>query len=149
MARVMLLHAHDLERSLPADSVFDTRLACWVIEVVSAAALSLTGREWGLPEDVPPGVMAVLALAARRLYTNPDRFTREAEGDYSYGLDASVTNADIFTASERKELLSFRKRRGPKGLQTMSTRRDDVDLGATVYVPTGGKPFPMFRAGDW
>lgn len=149
MEHAKLIHVHDLERSLPSDSPFDARLACWVIEIVSAAALSLTGRSWSVPEDVPPGVMAVLALAARRQYTNPDRFTRESEGDYSYGLDRSVTSADIFTAAEQKTLLSFRKIKSPKGLQTMSTRREDAGLVETVYVPAGGRYLPMFQRVDW
>ena len=52
-------------------------------------------------------VQSILTLAARRLYTNPDRFNREGEGGYYYGLDESVTNAEIFTLSEEKRLQKF------------------------------------------
>ncbi len=136
--RVRLIDPADLERSLSSDSgPMDQSLAGWVIDMVSAAALDLTRRDWNSPLDVPPGAMAVLALAARRLYTNPDRFTRESEGDYSYGLDATVTKADIFTPSERATLLEYRGARRMRGIGTLGTYRGDTYASGTRYVPDG------------
>lgn len=103
-----LLTEDDLERSLGSGAdVFDVALAQWAIDMVSAAALHITRQTWAHPEDVPPGALVVLAMAARRLYTNPDRFTRESEGDYSYSLDPSVTGAEVFTTSELHILNDF------------------------------------------
>lgn len=148
--RVKLVDVADLERSLPsAAGVLDEGLAAWAIEVVSAAALSLTRRDWSSPLDVPPGAMAVLAMATRRLYTNPDRMTREAEGDYSYGLDSSVTKAAIFTPEEEKRLAEYRLDRKPKGLGTISTYRGDGYYSGTRYVPDGTEyGFPWWSEGD-
>lgn len=151
MGRIQLVDVADLDRSLSSDyGALDEGLAEWAIEMVSAAALEITKATWESPLDVPPGAMAVLALATRRLYTNPDRFTRESEGDYSYALDASVTTADIFTAPERATLLEYRQ--GPakvSGLGTIGTYRGDGPGSGTVYVPDGTRfGFPWYR-GDW
>ncbi|RAV34252.1 hypothetical protein [Corynebacterium heidelbergense] len=148
--RIRLVDLADLERSLTSDSgPIDHGLAAWVIEVVSAAALDITRRDWASSMDVPPGAMAVLALACRRLYTNPDRYTREAEGDYSYGLDPSVTSADIFTASERATLREYRGARRSTGLGTVSTYRGDLGTTGTRYVPDGTEfRFPWYAEGE-
>ena len=145
--RPQLVEMADLERSLSSDvAMLDEGLAAWAIEMVSAAALDLTRRTWALPADVPPGAMAVLGMAARRLYTNPDRFTREAEGDYSYALDASVTNAAIFTAAERATLLEYRGARRQSGIGTLGTYRGDAYGARTGYVPDGSEfGFPWYE----
>lgn len=148
--RVRLVDVADLERSLSSDyGPLDEGLADWAIELVSAAALDITKAKWADPLDVPPGAMAVLALATRRLYTNPDRFTRESEGDYSYGLDATVTKADIFTPAERATLLEYQA--GParvKGLGTIGTYRGDMYGHRTGYVPDGTRyGFPWYADG--
>lgn len=145
--RVRLIDPVDLERSLTSDSgPMDEGLAGWVVEMVSAAALDITRRSWSDPLDVPPGATAVLALAARRLYTNPDRFTREAEGDYSYGLDATVTKADIFTPNEIRTLQEYRTSQKPRGIGTVGTRRGDVPAMSTRYVPDGSRyGFPWYE----
>lgn len=151
MDRVRLVDVADLDRSLSSDyGVLDEGLADWAIEVVSAAALDITKARWADPMDVPPGAMAVLALATRRLYTNPDRFTREAEGDYSYGLDATVTKADIFTPSERATLLEYRAgAQRVKGIGTIGTYRGDAYGPQTRYVPDGSAyGFPWYAEGD-
>lgn len=151
--RVRLVDVADLERSLSSDyGPLDEGLADWAIELVSAAALDITKARWADPMDVPPGAMAVLALATRRLYTNPDRFTRESEGDYSYGLDATVTKADIFTPAERATLLEYQA--GPvrvKGLGTIGTYRGDAYMSSTRYVPDGTRyGFPWYAEdGVW
>lgn len=148
--RVHLIDLADLERSLSSDAgPLDEGLATWVIEMVSAAALDITRRSWTDPLDVPPGATAVLSLAARRLYTNPDRFTREASGDYSYGLDATVTKADIFTPNEVKTLGEYRPVARPKGIGTIGTRRGDVERLGTRYVPDGTEfGFPWYEGGE-
>lgn len=147
MPRVRLLELDDLERSLPIPDggEIDATRAEWAIEMVSAAAVSITRQAWQIPEDVPIGCVPALAMAARRLYTNPDRFTREAEGDYSYGLDATVTKADIFTPSEKATLLEHAVSRRVTGLRTIGTYRGDISREGTVYVPDGSRyGFPWY-----
>lgn len=145
--RVRLVELADLERSLSSDSgPLDQGLAAWAIEMVSAAALDITRRDWRDSLDVPPGALAVLGMAVRRLYTNPDRFTREAEGDYSYGLDATVTKADIFTPGEKATLLEYRGARRQAGIGTLGTYRGDTYRSGTRYVPDGTEfGFPWYQ----
>lgn len=126
---VNLINPDDLKRSLPKDEAeaFDADFGRWVIDIVSAAALHETRQAWKTPDDVPSGVVPVLALACRRLYTNPDRFTRESDGSYSYGLDESVTKAGIFTADQLAILHDYRAGVAKiTGLGTVSTYRGDL-----------------------
>lgn len=129
---IQLIDFEDLERTLgEATAPLDKGLAGWVIETVSVHALDITGQDWAGPEDTPPIVRSIVTLAARRLYTNPDRMTREAEDGYSYGLDRSVTDAEVFTPSEAKRLGRFaipeyRRLLEDPQLGTVSTYRGDA-----------------------
>lgn len=148
-----LITPESLRRSLGDDhTTFDEALADWSIEVVSNTAKLIANRDTWTQETVPPAVESVIGLAARRLYTNPDRFTRESDGDYSYGLDASVTNADVFTATERGTLLTYRATRRTGGLTTLSTTRGD-ESAPSGYVPDGTRyGFPWYAddvSGVW
>lgn len=149
--RPRLVDFVDLERSLSSDhGPLDEGLAVWAIETVSARAVEVTERfDWSSSLDVPAGAAATIGLAVRRLYTNPDRMTREGEGDYNYGLDASVTKADVFTPAEEQSLRRYAAtRRGPKGLGTVSTSRGDEYMPHGETVPSqGGQPFPWYRDG--
>ena len=125
-----LVDKTEFERSLgEGRGPYDEGLADYAIAAVSAEVLYLTGREWTSPEDLPAIVAAYALIASRRMYTNPDNFSRESEGSYTYALDASVTNADIFTPHERATI----KRFAALGYQpdeatfgTVSTKRGDV-----------------------
>ena len=148
--RPSLIDPADLERSLSDDhGPLDEGLATWAIHTVSAVALDLTGQSWETTLDVPAAAAAVMGLAARRLYTNPDRYTRVAEGDSSLGYDASVTGADVFTPSEVATLQRHRRTRRarPTGLGTVSTTRGDDRLSDETVPSQGGEPFPWYRDG--
>lgn len=136
-------------RSTLADQVeFDEDLAAWAIEVVSNTARLVANRVGWTAETVPAAVRSVVSLAARRLYTNPDRFTRESSGDYSYALDSSVTNADVFTPTEIGTLRRFAPGVHRGGLCTLSTTRGD-GYQLDGYVPDGGFiGFPWYADGD-
>ena len=102
MATVKLISSDDLKRSLPQEeaATFDTGFAAWVID---------------------------MRIAARRLYTNPDRFTRESDGSYSYGLDSSVTKSEIFTPDQLAILRDYATNTTKiKGFGTISTYRGDM-----------------------
>lgn len=147
-----LVTPESLRRSLGDAVTFDDALADWAIEVVSNTAKLIANRSTWTQETVPPAVESVISLASRRLYTNPDRFTRESDGDYSYGLDPSVTNADVFTDTERGTLLGYRKTRTTGGLTTLSTTRGDA-YAPSGYVPDGTRyGFPWYAedvTGGW
>lgn len=149
-AHIQLLDVTDLQRSLPSDAgPFDEGLAQWAIDMVSSSAVEITRQDWSVPADVPAGVVVVLAMAARRLYTNPDRFTREAEGDYSYAFDATVTKADVFTPAEIATLRDHSAAPKVKGLGTIGTYRGDLRQTSTVYVPDGTSTgFPWYDEGS-
>lgn len=141
-----LINLEYLQASLTDAARFDVRLAQWAVEVVSNTARLIANRTDWTMENVPPAVQSVVSLATRRLYTNPDRFTRESSGDYSYGLDASVTSADVFTPTEKGTLLQYAKRPSTGGLRTVSTTRGDAMAPSTGYVPDGTRyGFPWYR----
>lgn len=148
MEHSTLITPTDLQRSLAASAGFDQGLAEWALEVVSNTARLIANRPEWTPENVPPAIQSVVSLAARRLYTNPDRMTREADGDYSYGLDASVTNADVFTDTEKATLRQYSPTNRTGGLQVVSTTRGDT------YAPSGRVPdgtrhgFPWYATED-
>lgn len=149
-----LVTPESLRRSLGDAVTFDDALADWAITVVSNTARFVANRLKWTQENVPPAVESVIGLAARRLYTNPDRFTRESDGDYSYGLDPSVTNADVFTPTEQGVLVGYRAGRKTGGLTTLSTTRGDA-YQPSGYVPDGTRyGFPWYGddvspAGGW
>lgn len=133
-----------LRRSLGDAVTFDDALADWALEVVSNTARLVANRSSWTADNVPPAVQSIVSLAARRLYTNPDRFTREADGDYSYGLDSSVTNADVFTETERGVLVGYRAQNRTGNVMTLSTTRGDA-YHPTGYVPDGTRwGFPWY-----
>lgn len=144
----MLITPDDLANTLEDATRFNQSLAEWAITVVSNTARLIANRPaWSTEEqNVPPAALSVVSLAARRLYTNPDRFTREASGDYSYGLDSSVTNADVFTPTEVGTLRRFSPSRPSGGLGTVSTYREDTVAPHGGYVPDGSEfGFPWYR----
>lgn len=143
-----LVSPEELQQSLVDSSRFDRGLAEWVLDIVSDTARHISGRSW-TAETIPPAAEAVVKLAARRLYTNPDRMTREASGDYSYGLDASVTKADVFTPSEQSTLRAFAPGANTGGLRVLSTRREDVAY-RSKFVPDGSEyGFPWYGGDVW
>lgn len=134
-----------LQSSLTDAARFDLGLANWAIDVVSNTARLIANQpEWD-SQSVPPAVQTVVSLAARRLYTNPDRFTRESSSDYSYGLDSSVTHADVFTPTEIGTLRAYAPGRQSGGLRTVSTTREAGPLAPDGYVPDGTRyGFPWY-----
>ncbi|APT90499.1 hypothetical protein CSPHI_05000 [Corynebacterium sphenisci DSM 44792] len=122
----LLITPEALAASLTDNLVFDRGLAEWAIGVVSDTARDIAGRPEWEPDTCPAAVLAIIGLAARRLYTNPDRMTRENDGDYGYALDSSVTDAAVFTPSEQGRLRRFAPGAAAGGLRVVSTTRGDA-----------------------
>lgn len=151
MTDAPLISTDTLQASLTDRSGFDTHLADWVLGVVSNTARVIANRLDWTAENIPPAAKSAVSMAARRLYTNPDRFTREASGDYSYGLDPSVTHADVFTPTEVGTLRKYAPGTSRASFGTLSTTRGDAGAPApghgTVYVPDGSRDgFPWYSA---
>lgn len=133
-----------LQGTLSDSAAFDQALAEWALEVVSNTARLIANQPGWTAENIPPAAASVVSLAARRLYSNPDRFTRESDGDYSYSLDPSVTNADVFTPTEIGTLRRFAPGRSTGGLRILSTTRGDTGA-PSGYVPDGTEyGFPWY-----
>ena len=147
-----LITVEYLGTTLTDQTELDTGLANWAIEVVSNTARLVANRLSWTADNVPEAVRSIVSMAARRLYTNPDRFTRENSGDYGYSLDPSVTNADVFTPGELGILRKFSPSRQSGGLRVLSTTRGDAHYPeGTAYVPDGNPHyhgFPWYVAGD-
>lgn len=141
----LLISPQALQQSLTDSATFDLGLAQWALSVVSNTTRLIAGKPDWTAASVPPVVQSVVSLASRRLYTNPDRMTREASADYSYGLDSSVTNADVFTPTEISTLRSFSPTRRTGGLATIATTRGDALAPSGKFVPDGTQyGFPWY-----
>lgn len=136
-----------LQTTLADQAEYDSGLASWAIEVVSNTARLVANRMDWTAGTIPAVVKSTVSLAARRLYTNPDRFTRENSGDYGYSLDPSVTNADVFTPTELATLRRYAPRNNTGGLRVLSTTRGDGNApDGTHYVPDGN---PHYHGFPW
>lgn len=81
-----------------------------VLDDVSAVARKLSGDRTRWTEDAAPAdVLAICLAAARRLYTNPDGFASEQDGDYSYRIDSDslAAGGGMFTEAEVDLLGSY------------------------------------------
>ena len=128
MERVKLIDFEDFKRFFESSEDINKDLADMCIEIVSQEALYISGAKWKGHADVPLAILPVLVLACRRLYMNPDRFTRESNGEYSYALDSSVTDASIFTPNEVARLKEIGGRRGNRlsGLGSIRTKKEVI-----------------------
>lgn len=143
-----LISRDTLQASLTDRSGFDAALADWALEVVSNTARVIANRMEWTAETIPPAAAAAVSMAARRLYTNPDRFTREASSDYSYGLDSSVTHADVFTPTEVGTLRRYAPRASRAPFGTVSTTRGDA-LAPSGRYPAGYVPDGSLHGFPW
>ncbi|MBS4104309.1 hypothetical protein [Tsukamurella paurometabola] len=91
-----------------------------IIETLSAVVLGYTGRTWDA-SNVPGDVRAVLLAAARREYTNPNRWTNVDKGAYKAARAPEAVTADLFTRTELSTLSRFRR---TPGLHVIGSYRD-------------------------
>lgn len=83
-----------------------------VLDDVSAVARKLSGDRdrWSTEDDpTPADVKAVVLAAARRIFTNPDGFASEQDGDYSYRIDSDslAAGGGTFTQAETDLIQSY------------------------------------------
>lgn len=115
-----------------------------LLDDASALVRDVAGRTWidpdtGALESVPGSIQWVVLRAAERAIRNPDGFSSESAGDYSYqrtGVEPGV----YLTAGEEK---AIRRALGKTGLWTQPVTRGE-DYLQTVWLNDsfGAEPFP-------
>ena len=129
----------------------DLGRAVAVLEDVSALARDVAGRTWltetgTLAADLPNTVKAVVLKSAERAMRNPDGYSAESGGDYSY---QRVGVQDGVYLTEREEKL-IRRAIGRSGLWTQPVTRGD-EYYTTVWMEDsfGCELFPVDTVRDW
>lgn len=122
-----------------------------LLEDASALVREYAGRSWidsdGNPTVVPGTIRAVVLRVVERAVRNPDGFSAESDGDYSY----QRTNVEqgVYLTDAEKQLV--RRAAGRTGLWTQQTTRGEWCRN-TVFLEDsfGFELFPTdVRYGDW
>lgn len=121
--------------------------ALLVLQVVSAWARTVGGRNWNDTDLLPPDdVVGVVLSAARRELANPDRVISEHMGPLS--VTWAKPPDGFFTQGE---LAILRKKSSGGGLFTISTRREEQGWGVGylhMRDDLSDEPFPYLNHGE-
>lgn len=125
-----------------------------VLSAASALVRSFAGKTWvvdgELAPDRPDILAAVVVQVAGRVWVNPDGLTSVTIDD---GTRRWETKSGLRLTEDEKDALSPYAEVGPRGLGVLSTTRDGLGFGSTIYVPTGpppsGPPFPWYSAEEF
>lgn len=118
-----------------------------LLDDASALVRDVAGTTWvdtdGVehPEQVPNSIRYVVLRAVDRAMRNPDGFSAESDGDYSYqrtGVEPGI----YLTPGEEK---AIRRAMGRTGLWTQPVERGDMCMSDTVWVEDnyGCELFPI------
>jgi hypothetical protein len=112
-----------------------------LLDDASALVYDVAGTTWATPQEVPATIRYVVLRAVERAYRNPDGFSAESDGDYSYqrtGVEPGI----YLTPGEEK---AIRRAMGRTGLWTQPLYRGDMCVGNTVWVEDqyGCELFPI------
>lgn len=90
-----------------------------------------------------PGIVRTLTLrVAERAVRNPEGFSSESAGDYSYQRNGATGEGGIYLTE--RELAMLRRAGGRTGLWTQSTTRFNVDDGVAWFdTMPGTEPMPL------
>jgi hypothetical protein len=134
-----------LGRTFPTESPELGRVAA-LLDDASALVRDVAGTTWinpttGDPVEVPGTIRYVVLRAVERAIRNPDGFSAESDGDYSYqrtGVEPGV----YLTPGEEK---AIRRAMGRSGLWTQPVYRGDMCVSNTVWVEDqyGCELFPI------
>lgn len=98
------------------------------------------GKTWATPEATPGAVRAVVLRVVERAIRNPDGFSAESDGDYSYQR-TQVEPGVYLTDAERAIL---RRAAGRSGLWTQATTRGDCEMNTVWFEDQFGcELFPL------
>lgn len=117
-----------------------------ILQVVSAWARTVGGKNWNDSTLLPPDdVVGVVLAASRREWVNPDRIITESMGPLSVTRAAPPTG--FFTAGE----LQILRKKSTGSLFTVSTRREEEGWG-TGYLhmrqDLSDEPIPYLNHGE-
>lgn len=124
-----------------------------VLDDASALVRAEAGRSWTDPDtgaltEVPAAIKAVTLRVAIRAIENPEGFTNESGGDYSYARKG-VEDGVYLTAREERII---RRVVGRTGLWTQPLERGDSYGYVTGWVwdqyGTEQIPYDVYRVGD-
>lgn len=98
-----------------------------------------------LDPAMPESVWDITVTAVERAIRNPDGYSSESSGDYSYqrvGIPGGV--GGLYLTEGEIEVLRQFKRAGTSGLWSLGTTRGEHEaLGATYFMDTSYNPIPM------
>ena len=117
-----------------------------LLDDASALVRDVAGATWvdedgtEHPDRVPPTIRYVVLRAVDRAIRNPDGFSAESDGDYSYqriGVEPGI----YLTPGEER---AIRRAMGRTGLWTQRVERGDLCVADTIWVRDsyGQEPFP-------
>lgn len=130
----------DLEGWLGSPLGSDGPRAEAVLDAVSSMIRSEAGRTWE-GEVVPDDVATVTLTAAARVFRNPDGYSSERVGSYSYQFSGG---ADGLSLTREERAIVARYRTSPRGLWSQPFTRGD-GASTTVFVPVvDAPPFPWY-----
>jgi hypothetical protein len=151
-----LASSEDLEALLMRE--FDDLEAARVEKVLSIASDLVrdeSGKSWLDPDDPSklvdplPGIVRIITLrCAERAVRNPEGYSSESAGDYSYQRGGSSGEGGLFLTE--REIARLRRVGGRTGLVTQPvTRGDCFDRTEWVSDQYGYKPIPIGVLPDW
>lgn len=116
-----------------------------LLDDASALARDVAGKTWIDPETeellpVPGSIRWAVLRAAERAVRNPDGFSAETAGDYSYQRNGVQPGVYLTEAEER----SIRKAIGKSGLWNQAVTRNEFQRNTVWFDDQfGTEPFPL------
>jgi len=116
-----------------------------LLDDASALARDVAGKTWIDPETeellpVPGSIRWAVLRAAERAVRNPDGFSAETAGDYSYQRTGVQPGVYLTEAEER----SIRKAIGKSGLWNQAVTRNEFGRNTVWFDDQfGTEPFPL------
>lgn len=150
-----LAEVPDLEKRLErafADGP-ETDRAEAVLDDASDLVRDASGKDWVDPANpnaikAPRIVKLITVRVAERAIRNPEGFSSESAGDYSYQRNGVTDGGGLYLTDRERETL--RKAAGKSGLWTQQVTRGEAWC-STVWVNDnfGLEPFPIGTRDDW
>jgi hypothetical protein len=130
------------------DSDTDVDRATAVIEDASEFVREEGHQTWVSPDDptvlTAPRVVRVITIrVAERAFRNPEGYSSEAAGDYSYQRNGAVGEGGMYLTE--RELKIIRRAAGRTGLWIQATTRGDLHASNTAWMEDsfGFEMFPV------
>jgi hypothetical protein len=110
------------------------------LDDTSALVRAEAGKTWldagGLTVTAPAEVITIVIKATLREYKNPDSFTSEQLGDYSYRTDAV---GGVYLTEDERRIIRAASGTASHGLWTVRTPsayNENPSLGVNYYMPS-------------